>query len=489
MLRALLHPWRSLRVLGAALLLVLVVLPVLMYSLLAELQGRERDLLVASVRDAGAAIATGLEPILHNLPPDAFGSLDAILRPFAGSRRSIMLLFHPTLGAPGQQFFLVASVPALSPQEAAGTQATLAALGVLPALAGSCEGGVPLADRVMAPDGTASVLTSVSGIAGATGCWAVVIAVNTADLVAGIDDRPVWRQPEAQRAAAVYIVMAVLILAIFAAVRGNLARIRRRALEPAASGGFAAVTDLQEIAPVARAIDAMVMRLHRAAEQMRQAAEDNAHAFKGPIATIRQAVEPLTGATPRPERVQPAVAAVVAALDRLDGLVLSARRLDSAAADLLEISEQRVDLRALLAGLAEEARPNGVTIAVTLAPAMVRGEPDALETVFENLLDNAVSFSPPGGTVRLTLETAYEYAVVTVEDDGPGVAPSRLADIFERYVTDRSDATSGAGEAHFGIGLWIARQNVSALGGGIVAHNRVPSGLCVRVPLPRAEPD
>jgi two-component system sensor histidine kinase ChvG len=315
----------------------------------------------------------------------------------------------------------------------------------------------------------------------------VLIAVNSADLLAGIDDRPFWQQPEVQRALAVYAAMAALILAIFAAVRGNLARIRRHALEPAAAGGFAAVTDLPEIAPVARAIDGMVLRLRGAAEQMRRAAEDNAHAFKGPIATIRQAVEPLTGATPPPERVQPALAAVVSALDRLDGLVRSARHLDAAAADLLEIAGERVDLRALLQGLAEEPRADGVTIAADLAPAVVRGEADAIETVFENLLDNAVDFSPAGGTVRVALAAAGGRAVITVEDDGPGVPPARLTHIFERYVSDRHAAPRAAGGTHFGIGLWIARQNVQALGGSIEARNRPAGGLCVRVTLPLAD--
>jgi two-component system, OmpR family, sensor histidine kinase ChvG len=484
MLSTIPRPWRSLRVLGAALLLVLVLLPALMYSLLAELQARQRGLLIGSVRDAGVAIAAGLEPTLRNLTPDAFGGLDATLGPFAESRRSIMLLFHPAAGARDEQFFLVASVPPLSPNDAAGTQATLAELGVLPALSRSCEGGVPLAERVAGRDGTETMLTSVTGIAGPTGCWAVLIAANSADMLGDIDDRPFWRQPEVQRAIAAYIVMAALILAIFAAVRANLARIRRHALEPAAAGGFASVTTLPEIAPVALAIDAMVLRLRTAAEQMRQAAMDNAHAFKGPIATIRQAVEPLTGATPPLERVQPALATVVSALDRLDGLVRAARQLDSAAADLLEIAEQRVDLCPLLRGLVEEPRVDGVTIAAELDAAVVRGQADAIETVFENLLDNAVGFSPPGGTVRVALAAAEGHAVVTVEDEGPGVPAAQLPHIFERYVTDRRRAPRAADAPHFGIGLWLARQNVRALGGDIVARNRFPGGFSVRVTLP-----
>ena len=357
---------------------------------------------------------------------------------------------------------------------------------MLPALSRSCEGGLPLAERVPGQDGTAAMLVSVTGIAKETGCWAVLIAVDSADLLAGIDDRPLWRQPEVLRALAVYVTLAGLILAIFAGVSTNLARIRRHAQGPAEAGGFAAVTSLAEMTPMARAIDAMVLRLRTTAEQMRQAAEDNAHAFKGPIATIRQAVEPLIDINPPPARLQPALATVVAALDRLDGLVHSARQLDAAAADLLELADQPVDLCALLRGLAEEPRTDGVVIAAELTPARVRGEAGAIEAVFENLLDNAAGFSPAGGTVRLTLAALGGRAVVTVEDDGPGVPPARLAEIFDRYVSDRGAARDEAGTPHFGIGLWIARQNVQALHGQITAGNRTPKGFRVEVSLPLA---
>ena len=127
-----------------------------------------------------------------------------------------------------------------------------------------------------------------------------------------------------------------------------------------------------------------------------------------------------------------------------------------------------------------------MTVVADLASADVSGEAAAIETVFENLLDNAAGFSPAGGTVRVTLVTLDGRAIVTVEDDGPGVPAARLPDIFERYVTDRGAARPAAGETHFGVGLWVARQNVLALGGDIVASNRTPRGLRVRVALPLA---
>ena len=291
--------------------------------------------------------------------------------------------------------------------------------------------------------------------------------------------------------------MAGLILLIFESVWSNLRRFHRRALAPGAAGGFLDVTDVPEMVPVARAIDGMVQRLRDAAELLRQAAEDNAHAFKGPIATIRQAVAPLDAALVAPEALQRSLAAVNTSLDRLDGLVRSARRLDSATADLLEIAHDRVDLSALLRALAADSRAmrsdQRVTITESLAPGVVvLGAAEAIESIFENLLDNAISFSPPGGTVRVTLAVAEGTALAKIEDEGPGVPEAALSRIFERYYTDRRamphhTAPAGTGEpAHFGIGLWIARQNARALGGDITAVNRVPQGLSVRVRLKMA---
>jgi two-component system sensor histidine kinase ChvG len=194
-----------------------------------------------------------------------------------------------------------------------------------------------------------------------------------------------------------------------------------------------------------------------------------------------------------------ALSAVQAALDRLDGLVGSIRRLDTATADLLEISHTRVDLSLLLHELIADARTMRaaceVSIVETLASGVgVLGEADAIESIFENLLDNALGFSPLLGTVRVSLRISGKTAQVKIEDEGPGVPEAVLERIFERYYSDRRAMPRrnmlAAGEpAHFGIGLWIARQNVRVLGGDIAAAIRVPRGLsvCVQLPLSATE--
>ncbi len=134
----------------------------------------------------------------------------------------------------------------------------------------------------------------------------------------------------------------------------------------------------------------------------------------------------------------------------------------------------------------------GCRVVVSPIPkATVLGSEDLLETVIENLLDNAVSFSPRGGRIRVGLTADRSFATVSVEDDGPGVDPGHLERIFDRYFSYRQNGENKAngdanGSAHFGIGLWVVRRNVEALGGTVTAKNREPHGLTVHVRLPLA---
>jgi two-component system sensor histidine kinase ChvG len=108
-----------------------------------------------------------------------------------------------------------------------------------------------------------------------------------------------------------------------------------------------------------------------------------------------------------------------------------------------------------------------------------------VETVIENVVENALSFTPNGGTIEVRLDRVGDrHAELTVGDTGPGVPAENLERIFERYFSRRQHVRGQ--EAHFGIGLWIARRNVEALGGMVRAEHRAPHGLLVRISLPLA---
>ncbi len=99
------------------------------------------------------------------------------------------------------------------------------------------------------------------------------------------------------------------------------------------------------------------------------------------------------------------------------------------------------------------------------------GIEDRLVQVFRNLIDNAVSFSPPGGAIRIAARRGAGFAVVTVEDDGPGIPPGKLEAIFDRFYSERP-----AGEkfgTHSGSGLSISKQIVETHRGTLRAENRI----------------
>ena len=484
---------RSLLLQGSLLAVILTVLPCLIYVILADGQRDQQELLHAAVTDAGRAIAAGLTPELRRLDPTQFTDIQARLAQFHDPGRRIALLWHPKEAFRADSFFYVASEPMIAADELDAEKARLTQLSVLPALAQNCSAEIEMPQPKA---GEKATITSISTVQTDSGCWAVVIAVASRDVVSGLANQPFWARHNVQFAAAIYGVMASLIVLIFAAVRSNLARFRRVALGNAPAPEFAEVTTIPEIAPVARAIDVMVQRLHNTAQTLRQSAEDNAHAFKGPIATIRQATEPLRQLASSDEASRSALRVIQAALDRLDGLIQSARRLDAATADLLELSERNVDLSALLLSLVEEYRamhdPTIVRLTHDLEPGLVvAGEVEIIETVCENLLENAIAFSPAGRTVSVTAraiedESGRPIVRIQVEDEGPGVPAEALERIFERYYSDRKAAPDGEddGQAHFGIGLWIARQNVQAMFGTVTARNRNPYGLCAEIRLP-----
>lgn len=126
-----------------------------------------------------------------------------------------------------------------------------------------------------------------------------------------------------------------------------------------------------------------------------------------------------------------------------------------------------------------------------------------METVIENVMDNAIEVAPRGTALTVALKRMSGVAVLAVCDRGPGVAPEDVDRIFERYISLRGPrngetASNGAdqnGEAggrigpHLGIGLWIVRRNLQAIGGNIRAENRPGGGLAVVMGLPVASQD
>ena len=118
---------------------------------------------------------------------------------------------------------------------------------------------------------------------------------------------------------------------------------------------------------------------------------------------------------------------------------------------------------------------------------MILGEPSRLSRVIDNLLDNAVSFSPSDGVVRIGATSADDKVIIRVEDDGPGVPAELREDIFRRFHSIRPESEEFG--KHSGLGLAIARTIIEAHDGSIAAIDRpdMTKGACFEIQLPAAD--
>ena len=243
-----------------------------------------------------------------------------------------------------------------------------------------------------------------------------------------------------------------------------------------------------EVGDLTRSLEAMTQALSKRMDAIEHFAADVSHEIKNPLTSIRSAVETLELApsAAAQARLLPILKNDVGRLDRLITDISNASRLD---AELSRDAPRRVDLVRLLGDLASAFDAAGQTRVVFhppdgLEPPKVVGREGPLGQVFRNLIENAVSFSPPGGMVTTVLVHDGRNAVVTVEDEGPGIPPDNLTSVFERFYTERPKGQTGDGAraragfgGHSGLGLSIARQIVEAHGGTIGAENRVdPDG-------------
>jgi signal transduction histidine kinase len=156
----------------------------------------------------------------------------------------------------------------------------------------------------------------------------------------------------------------------------------------------------------------------------------------------------------------------------------------------LVLKREILALDEVLRRVAEVSRPQaeakGQQLTLSLQPARVEGDPVRLEQVFGNLLGNAVKYTQPGGHLQVRLEVAGDSAIVTVSDDGVGIAPEMLQEVFEPFVQARS--TIDRAEGGLGIGLTLVKSLVELHDGAVVARSEgVGRGSAFQVTLPRAE--
>jgi len=490
--------WRSLTLRAALVTGLFLALPFLLYVTFRQADIDRQRLLLESIRVKGLTVGRVLEERLQKADTIPMFRLGEELARFQTDGIALRLLFRPQDAPPDSGFLYVASAPPVAPDDLEWEKQNLANAGVLDRLSQTCEGDMPLALRFDHADGRPQLITSITPVRTRRGCWALVISNDLTDAAERRLGKPYWQAPEVRLAAGLYLGFAVIVLAIaFDLWRGlrRFATTARAVAERRIEGRFVQRNRLPELEPVAAAFDRMEDSLRSTASELRHAAEESAHAFKTPIGTIRQAMEPLRGrAAADDRRSQQALQAIDAALERLDDLVRAARHIDDAVADRLDPPREPVDLGALVEDVVDaysaDASARNVRLDAVIetdagAPLGGRLIADALGQVIEN----ALSFSPPEGRVRVRLGREQGRIVIAVEDEGPGVPPEWLAHIFERHASFRDGtgptAFTERGQ-NFGLGLWVARRNLEAVGGGIAAANRPARGFRVMLVMPVA---
>jgi two-component system, OmpR family, sensor histidine kinase ChvG len=287
----------------------------------------------------------------------------------------------------------------------------------------------------------------------------------------------------------VFVVAALVMVALSLFLAGAIAGPVRRLAEAAERvrrgikvrqeiPDFSSRSD--EIGHLSRALREMTRALYNRIDAIESFAADVAHELKNPLTSLRSAVEtlPLARTEDAKGRLLSIIQHDVKRLDRLISDISDASRLD---AELAREDAEPVNMAKLLETVVEIARerrrPHDPDILLTVAEHprgrdayILLGHDTRLGQVASNLIDNARSFSPRDGIVRVGLRRVRNEIEVAVEDDGPGIPPHALERIFERFYTDRPDQGFGQNS---GLGLSISRQIVEAHRGIIRAENRL----------------
>ncbi|MVT00191.1 HAMP domain-containing protein [Devosia sp. L53-10-65] len=294
-------------------------------------------------------------------------------------------------------------------------------------------------------------------------------------------------------AAGVQIVLSLLMAGTIAGPMRRLSAAAERV--QTAGDARAEIPDLtdrpDEIGHLSDALRRMTDALYNRIEAIERFAADVAHELKNPLTSLRSAVEtlPLAKKPEDRERLTNIIQHDVRRLDRLITDISSASRLD---AELARESVERVDVEKLAEAMVSIQKDvaAGRNVDVVLGKragrgtTLVNGHETRLAQVFANLVDNAVSFSPPGGSVTVAISTEGETIRVSVTDEGPGITGD-VTRIFQRFYTDRPETESFGN--HSGLGLSISKQIIEAHKGSIRAENRTDrSGAIFTIVLPRA---
>jgi signal transduction histidine kinase len=234
----------------------------------------------------------------------------------------------------------------------------------------------------------------------------------------------------------------------------------------------------------------MLARLESSFVQQREFLGNAAHELKTPVAVLKTTLQSLLQRSRSAEEYRNGLQASLQDLDRLEQLLqwmLRLARAEQWAHDARRREFEVIDINATCEEAVERirslahSRNTNIQLA-TDGPVPFRADPEDLELVWTNLLENAVRYSPPGSSVELAVKHDDQIATVTFQDRGAGISAADLPHIFERFY--RGDPSRTRATGGFGLGLAIAKALVEAYGGNIRAESAPGKGTRMTVELP-----
>lgn len=248
---------------------------------------------------------------------------------------------------------------------------------------------------------------------------------------------------------------------------------------------------IKELLPLTESMGTMLSRLHHAFDQQGEFLGNTAHELKTPVAVLKSTLQSLMQRPRVLEEYRTGIEDSLEDLERLEQLlqrILRLARAEQWAQGALRRDLQVIDITSTCEDAIERIRALAENRNTTVhlsknGPVPFRADPEDLQLVWINLLENAVRYSPPGGLVEVAVAwRSGGGAQVTVEDHGIGIAPAHLPHIFERFY--RGDASRNRATGGFGLGLAIVKTLVEAYGGTITVDSSAGKGTRMTVTLP-----
>ncbi len=360
---------------------------------------------------------------------------------------------------------------------------------LVPALAEPLKGRVARVERL--EDGQELLIATVPVPAGG-GNWLVEVGASLAPVRALLRDF-------------LLILLVALPIVLLVSAGGGLF-LARRAFRPVEkivrsaeqltlhnlSGRLPVPQTGDELERLSLALNQMITRLDGAFQHNRRFLADASHELRTPLTVLRGELEVISQQADGEPELQDRIGSVLEEVERLAKIVEGLFALSRLDAGEAQAEWKRFDLARLAATTAEQmsllAEDKRISIACESAGVvMVNGDSGRLKQVIVNLLDNAIKYTPAGGTIIIRTGVRGESAYLDVADTGAGIPASAIPRVFDRFF--RVDKARSRAEGGAGIGLSIVKSITAAHGGSVSVESEEQRGTCFHIRLPQHHPE